>query len=294
MTAALQSAHENAPSKVSNCLRPNLSYHSCVAPRSQKTGRPGRKATINKTAALLAQGALARSENAGAGKQGASGPGDFSTGAAAANRRIFLLSPANVSGIRAGVILREEASFPLALRLRDGRLTLGEAFSFVSGLYFRGKLAYARVFAQPPPNAAGTLVITACGGLLSPETPLTREALREISSAPLAASEARYRIPLERDARLLADQTGTTCDVILLGSIATPKYVEPLLKIFGERLLFPAEFAGRGDMSRGGLMLRCARSGVQLNYVPVATASRHGARPAKLRPMPFKWAALEM
>ena len=162
----------------------------------------------------------------------------------------------NVSGIRAGVILREEASFPSALRLRDGRLTLGEAFSFISGLYFRGKLAYARAFAQPPPNAAGTLVITACGGLLSPETLLTREALREISSVPVTASEARYRIPLERDARLLADQTGTTCDVILLGSIATPKYVEPLLKIFGERLLFPAEFAGRGDMSRGGLMLR--------------------------------------
>src|SRR5207245_11247837 len=93
---------------------------------------------------------------------------DFSTGAAAANRRIFLLSPANVSGIRAGVILREEASFPLALRLRDGRLTLGEAFSLISGLYCRGNLAYARAFAQPPPNAAGTLLRPACGGTLSP------------------------------------------------------------------------------------------------------------------------------
>jgi hypothetical protein len=265
-----------------------------VPQKPGKARHQRRKATKSKTAALVAQGALAHREKASAGKQVASGPGDFSTGAAAAIGRIFLLSPANVSGVRAGLILREEASFPSALRLRDGRLTLGEAFSFISGLYFRGKLAYARAFAQPPPNAAGTLVITACGGLLSPETLLTREALREISSVPVAASEARYRIPLERDARLLADQTGTTCDVILLGSIATPKYVEPLLKIFGERLLFPAEFAGRGDMSRGGLMLRCARSGVQLNYVPVATASRHGARPVKLRPMPFKWSALEM
>jgi hypothetical protein len=200
-------------------------------------------------------------------------------------QRIFLLSPANATGIRAKLILREGASFPLALRLRDGQLTLGEAFSFISGLYFRGKLAYATAFAQPPPHTAGTLVITACGGLLSPELPLTRDTLCEISSASVSLSDARYRIPLERDARGLADQIGTTCGVVLLGSIATPKYVEPLLKIFGERLLFPDGFAGRGDMSRGGLMLRCARSGEQLNYLPVATAQRHGARPPKLPPI---------
>lgn len=206
--------------------------------------------------------------------------------APAATPRIFLLSPASAGGIRARLILREEASFPLALRLRKGCLTLGEAFSFMSGLYFRGKLAYAKAFAQPPPHVPGALVITACGGLLSPEMPLTKDALCAISSAPVAASETRYRIPLERDARLLAQQIGTRCEVILLGSVATPKYVEPLLNIFGERLLFPAEFAGRGDMSRGGLMLRCTRSGEQLTYVPVATAARHGARPPKLPPMP--------
>jgi hypothetical protein len=199
--------------------------------------------------------------------------------------RIFLLSPANVSGIRAKLILREDANSPLALRLRDGRLTLGEVFSFISGLYFRGKLAYARAFAQPPPNTAGVLVITACGGLLSPEMLLTREALCAISSAPVAISEARYRVPLERDAQLLAEHMGSCCEIVLLGSIATPKYVEPLLQIFRDRLLFPAEFAGRGDMSRGGLMLRCARSGQQLSYVPVANAERHGARPPKLPPM---------
>ncbi len=209
-------------------------------------------------------------------------------------RRIFLLSPANASGIRAELILRQEASFPLALQLRDGLLTLGEAFSFISGLYFRGKLAYARAFAQPPPDAAGALVITACGGLLPPDTLLTRDALCAISSAPVAASESRYRIPLERDASQLAEQIGSRCEVVLLGSIATPKYIEPLLKIFGERLFFPAEFAGRGDMSRGGLMLRCARSGVQLTYVPVATAQRHGVRPPKLPPVgnyPSAWPA---
>lgn len=202
--------------------------------------------------------------------------------------RIFLLSPANVSGVRAKLILRENATFPLALRLREGGLSLGESFSFISGLYFRGKLAYARAFAQPPPHAQGArgaMVITACGGLLPAETLVMREELCKISSASVSLSEARYRFPLERDACLLADAIGPRCEVVLLGSVATPKYVEPLLKIFGERLLFPAEFAGRGDMSRGGLMLRCVQSGAQLNYVPVATANRHGARPPKLPPL---------
>jgi len=209
-------------------------------------------------------------------------------------RRIFLLSPANASGIRAKLMLREGATFPLALRLRDGRLTLGEPFSFISGLYFRGKLAYATAFAQPPVDADGVLVITAGGGLLPARTLLNREELRNISVASVSLSDQRYRLPLERDAQLLAERIGPNCEVVLLGSVATQKYVEPLLKLFGERLLFPAEFAGRGDMSRGGLMLRCARSGEQLTYVPMATARRHGARPPKLPPMPFAWSDLGM
>jgi hypothetical protein len=51
------------------------------------------------------------------------------------------------------------------------------------------------------------------------------------------------------DARLLRDQTGPHCEAILLGSVATPKYIDPLLGIFGERLMFPAEFVGRGDVN---------------------------------------------
>lgn len=191
-------------------------------------------------------------------------------------------------------MLREGASFPLALQLRERQLTLGEAFSFISGLYFRGKLAYAKAFAQPPANTEGVLVITAGGGLLSAEKRIGTEELCDISAASVSLSDERYRVPLERDARLLAEQIGTNCEVVLLGSVATPKYVDPLLKIFGPRLFFPAEFAGRGDMSRGGLMLRCARSGRQLTYVPVATAQLHGARPPKLPPMPFAWSDLGM
>jgi hypothetical protein len=197
-------------------------------------------------------------------------------------RRVFLLSPANAAGIRAQLILREDASFPLARRLREYGAPLGEVFSFISGLYFRGKLAYATAFAQPPKGAPGALVITACGGLLPPELLVTREDLSRISGGPVDADEPGYRLPLERDARQLAKMIGSKCEVVLLGSVATSKYVEPLLGIFGERLFFPVEFAGRGDMSRGGLMLRCVREGVPLNYVSLRTGPRHGNKPPKL------------
>ena len=197
-------------------------------------------------------------------------------------KRVFLLSPANASGTRAHLLLGDGAAFPMAVRLRQDGLPLGEVFSFISGLYFRGKLAYAQAFARPPAGAPGVLIITACAGLLPSQQLITREDLRTISAGPVEAREPRYRIPLERDARILAEQTDANCEVVLLGSIATPKYVEPLLSIFGERLLFPAEFAGRGDMSRGGLMLRCVREGVPLTYVPVLGGERHGPRPAKL------------
>lgn len=195
---------------------------------------------------------------------------------------MFLLSPANAAGKRAQLLLREGAPFNLALRLRERGLELGEAFSFISGLYFRGKLAYANTFAAPPSGVPAVLVITASGGLVSPTTVVTHSDLCEISSGTVDAAEPRYRIPLERDARRLHKRLRGTCEVVLLGSVATTKYVEPLLAIFGARLVFPAEFAGRGDMSRGGLMLRCVSQRSELRYVPVLNAQRHGPRPTKL------------
>jgi hypothetical protein len=197
-------------------------------------------------------------------------------------KRVFLLSPANAGGKRAQLLLRQAAQFDLALRLREHGLPLGEAFSFISGLYFRGKLAYASTFAAPPDGSPGVLIITACGGLLPPATLLSHSELCAISAGPVEATEPRYRIPLERDANDLLQKIGADCQVVLLGSVATPKYVEPLLAIFGDRLAFPSEFAGRGDMSRGGLMLRCVRQGAELNYVSLLTAQRHGRKPAKL------------
>lgn len=199
-------------------------------------------------------------------------------------RRIFLLSPADASGVRARLLLREEARFELALRLRDSGAPLGEIFSFISGLYFRGKLAYARAFAEliVAGRLSSVLIITASRGLLPPEACLRIAELKDMASVPITASDLRYRVPLQRDATRLASELGTTCEVVLLGSIATQKYVDPLLEIFGDRLVFPADFVGRGDMSRGGLMLRSVREGVQLVYTPVTNATRHGVRPPKL------------
>jgi hypothetical protein len=188
------------------------------------------------------------------------------------------------------MVLSDRASFELAGRLhgREGA-PIGEVFSFLSGLYFRGKLTYARAFAAPPdPQStacgSGVLVITPSAGLRSADTLVTREALLRFAAVDVDAADARYRRPLERSAATLARDIGPDCDVVLLGSIASPKYVDILLKFFGERLLFPAEFVGRGDMSRGGLMLRCAAAGQELTYVPVAGAVRHGQRPPKLDP----------
>jgi hypothetical protein len=196
--------------------------------------------------------------------------------------RIFLLSPANAGGERARLLFRDAANFDLAARLRRGPVPLGEIFAFLSGLYFRGKLAYATAFAAPPPDIPGTFVITAGSGLLPPETPLTLSQLRQIASVPIDAGEPRYREPLERTCRTLDEIAGPACDFVLLGSVASPKYLDPLAGVFGDRLLFPPDFVGRGDMSRGGLLLRCARARVELNYAPAGGVTRHGPRPPKL------------
>ncbi|HXN20348.1 MAG TPA: hypothetical protein VN875_18575 [Candidatus Binatus sp.] len=197
-------------------------------------------------------------------------------------RRIFLLSPVNAAGVRAKMMISEKAEFQLAVQLREQGLPLGEVFSFISGLYFRGKMAYANAFGGASSLTPSAYVIVAGRGLIPPHTIVRQEDLKKLSAVPIDHRVARFREPLERDARALLKILGPHGEVILLGSIATPKYVEPLLGVFGERLLFPSEFVGRGDMSRGGLMLRCARENVQLTYVPVATAQRHGPRAPKL------------
>jgi hypothetical protein len=192
---------------------------------------------------------------------------------------IFLLSPAHAGGKRAQLLLSERARFPLAERLREpGGITLGEAFSFVSGLYFRGKLAYAERFARAPSGISGVQVITTNRGLLPADTPVGLADLGQFGAVDIRTGDPNYREPLARDAAGLARLPELR--VVLLGSVATGKYIDVLLDLLGARLLFPAEFLGRGDMSRGALLLRAVREGSELTYLPVtSTASRRSSRP---------------
>src|SRR5262245_55702485 len=120
--------------------------------------------------------------------------------------RVFLLSPANCGGIRARMMLSPNAGFELARQLQSaGGAPLGEVFSFVSGLYFRGKLAYARRFARPPDPtdpvvAGGVLVITTNTGLRAADTPVTVESFRAFALGDIDLRNASYRGPLERSA----------------------------------------------------------------------------------------------
>jgi hypothetical protein len=198
--------------------------------------------------------------------------------------RIFLLSPAKAGGRRYSFLLREDADFDLARRLRQGTATIGEIYSFISGLYFRGKMAYAEAFRAAPRGLPSAVLIVPGIGLVPPDTLIDVERLRAIAETPVAEGNLIYRRALLEAAKLLDQRAEGACSYVLLGSVASGKYTGPLLEIFGERLLFPIDFVGRGDMSRGGLMLRCAFSGVELAYIPIEGALLHGVRPPKLEP----------
>ena len=183
------------------------------------------------------------------------------------------------------MILRDQAQFPLARQLRGKTgAPVADVFTFLSGLYFRGKIAYAKAFALPARGTSGVLVITPTRGLIDARTRIHLDDLREFAEVDIHEDDPRYRKPIERDARHLATKLPAQSEVVLLGSIATGKYVEVLLANFGQQLRFPADFVGRGDMSRGGLMLRCAADLQELSYLPVVGAIVKGKRPPKLTP----------
>jgi hypothetical protein len=194
--------------------------------------------------------------------------------------RIFLLSPAHCGGKRAAILLNERAAFPLAQELRSAGITLGEAFTFLSGLYFRGKLTYAGRFARPPAGESGVQVITTDRGLLAADTAIGAGELRAFGTVDIRSDHPQYRAALQRDVARFREVYDT--ELVLLGSVATGKYVDVLLEVLGDRLLFPTDFVGRGDMSRGALLLRAAREGRELAYEPVAGAIRRGRRAPRL------------
>ena len=151
--------------------------------------------------------------------------------------RIFVLSPAYCAGKRSRILLGPEAEFGLAQRLRsESGAPLGELFSFLSGLYFRGKLTYSCAFACPPPGVPGIVVITPSRGLMVPSEPLHLERLQEFAEVEIGLAERRFREPLVQSAQCLALQLREDCEVVLLGSIATGKYVDILASIFNDRL----------------------------------------------------------
>jgi hypothetical protein len=199
-------------------------------------------------------------------------------------QRLFLLSPANVAGLRARLLLNPRAPFALARQFHREGLPLADVFTFASGLYFRGKITYARRFAR---ETEGELirVITTNAGLVDPVTHLTPAALRRFGTVDIDAADPRYHRPLRRDARALARRLASDGHAILLGSIATAKYRDVLLESFGDRLVFPSDFVGRGDMSRGGLLLRATRNGVELPYVGVRGAVFKGKRAPRISAM---------
>jgi hypothetical protein len=197
--------------------------------------------------------------------------------------RVFLLSPAYCGGRRAKILLREGSEVPIARRLQSGALTVGEAFAFLSGLYFRGKLAYGRAFGRLPAGGRSTLVITPTRGLVDPDVTIDAAMLLEFAATDVSLDAPSYRAPLDRDVAALASRLGADASVVLLGSVATGKYVDALSPWFGDRLHFPTAFVGRGDMSRGGLLLRSVAAGQELAYERLRVGVRpRGARPPKL------------
>jgi hypothetical protein len=182
--------------------------------------------------------------------------------------RLFLLSPANLNGVRAKQLTSPRAKFDAALRYRsDEGLPIAEAFAFMSALYFRGKIAYARRFGIPHANGEAVFVITPGFGLVPTDWKLTPDRLKKMRRVDVDAASRAYALPLRKCAEDLASTLAPDAEVILLGSVATGKYVDVLRPVLGDRLRFPAAFAGLGDMARGGLMLRAAREGRELEYV---------------------------
>jgi hypothetical protein len=192
---------------------------------------------------------------------------------------IFLLSPANMGGTRAKQISSPRAKFAAAVALRSqAGVAIEEAYAFMSALYFRGKIAYAQKFAAPPSSLEHGVFIIAPGfGLVTPGWSLDMTRFKKIKTIDVDLRSRAYRKPLETHARELAEKLPLDARVVLLGSIATGKYVDILWPIFGDRLRFPRCFVGIGDMSRGSIMLKAAASGQELEYATL-DIERHRPR----------------
>src|SRR5262245_7129374 len=132
---------------------------------------------------------------------------------------IFLLSPARVGGKRTDLLLSPRANFELATRVQTTGAPLGEVFTFLSGLYFRGKSIYANRFVRPYKKVPGVYVIISNHGLLPIETNITKEDVISFGEIPIDPADKRYVQNLQNAAAELLKKLPPNADVILLGSI---------------------------------------------------------------------------
>ncbi len=174
------------------------------------------------------------------------------------------------------MLMNPNARFELAQRFREGGASLGEVFAFLSGLYFRGKLTYALRFTATAAKDNSPLIITAGKGLMPCDTLITPQTMQEFSGVDISVQNDLYLRPLNRDLAKLKKKLAKKAQVVLLGSVATDKYVAPLLQHFGSQLYFPEEFKGRGDMSRGAMLLRAVIAQKELEYQALRTGVQKG------------------
>ena len=199
---------------------------------------------------------------------------------------VFLLSPASLNGLKAKQLASPRAKFDVAQMYRSPEgVPIALAFAFMSSLYFRGKITYALHFSTPD----YIRIITPGFGLVRPDWRLTPERMQVMQKIDVDVASRKYRKALERDAVALVESIPEDAPIVLLGSVATGKYVDILQPIFGERLMFPGIFAGLGDMSRGGLLLRAARANRELDYTSLA-APRHKTASANPVEAAREWA----
>ena len=195
---------------------------------------------------------------------------------------MFLLSPANCRGRRAQQVLSPKATFSVAARLRGEGVPIGELFAHMSGLYFRGKITYARKFGR-------AFVITPDQGLIPAETTITSQVLIRFADAEIDLGNPGYRTPLEQTARALGDEAGADAQFVLLGSIASEKYVQVLSAIFGSRLVFPADVrrARRHEPRRGAAARRRRVAGARVHSGHRRRPPRSPSAQARARVTPF-------
>ncbi|MEP6692288.1 MAG: hypothetical protein ABJD07_14095 [Gemmatimonadaceae bacterium] len=195
--------------------------------------------------------------------------------------RIFILSPATAHGKKGRVLLEHPPRTPVAKELREHGMPIGSVFRYLSGLYFNGKLAYARAFAQPPASMReGVYILTTTDGLVPAETRISTADLERFAGAELGNPAGRAA--LDASARELARAMGNACDIVFLGSVAGDKYTGLLEPVFRDRLIFPRELLNRGQLARGALLLTCVIEERELDYAPVLTL-RAEPKPVKVR-----------